>query len=246
MASQITQQLQNETTSTELANLSKILHLLHHRSKNQHRRSIWYRHFNTMRRHLRFLEAEVFPELPAAWPPSRKRKRKQECEIRAEQRLHIWADVLVSKWFAAFSQVVANKRFATLGLVLCAALGRLCKITGVLEMIEEDAGGDVKRLLIDFADGEGESALRTFDKQVNEMDDAGRESDDIGVVIERDDTAESVEPLGFTAKDALKRAHDQSLHALGEEPIPSKKKKKSKGAKGKQGDAIDDIFAELF
>jgi ribonuclease MRP protein subunit RMP1 len=245
MAAHIAHQLQNEKTSKELADLSKLLHLLHHRSKNQHRRSVWYRHFNTMRRHHQQLQAEISPELPASWPPSRKRKRKEECDERVEQRLNFWAEVLVPKWFAAFSQVVADKRFAALGLVLCAALARLCKITGVLERIEESADEDMRGALSKFAFVETGQALLGFDEHMNEMEVAGEESDDVGIVIERGDIEENPEPAIGTGKDEWERVHRQVSHGLEEDAVPPKTTERSKRKKGRKGDAIDDIFAGL-
>ena len=42
-----------------LQHLSDILHLFHHRNKNQHRRSIWWRHFSNFRRQLDALVGEI-------------------------------------------------------------------------------------------------------------------------------------------------------------------------------------------
>jgi ribonuclease MRP protein subunit RMP1 len=244
MAAPAVELLQSDKISSELANLSKILHLLHHRSKNQHRRSIWYRHFNTMRRHLQHLQDEVSPDLPPAWPPSRKRKRKEECEVRADQRMQLWADVLVPKWFAAFSQIVADKRFAALGLVLLAALGRMCKITGVLERIEEGADEDVRLALAKFADGEGGRALRGFDAHVNEMEEVGEESDDVGTVVARVEDEESAEFMVDAGDGAPKTGlHERASPVLEVEGVAPKRKRKTRS---KKGDAIDDIFAGLF
>jgi ribonuclease MRP protein subunit RMP1 len=243
MSSSIPPQLQEEKTSIELANLSRILQLLHHRSRNQHRRSAWYRHFNTMRRHLQHLLKELTPEAPMSWPPSRKRKKIEECELRVEQRLQLWADVLVSKWFSAFSQILADKRFAALGLVLLAALGRLASITGVLERIEDGADEDVRRALEEFAQGEGGRALRSFEDDVREIGDV-EGSDDIGIVVERAKIEEDIELMADTVHDNKPTDATETEQSLAyeEKALPSKKKRK----KSKSGDAIDGIFARLF
>jgi ribonuclease MRP protein subunit RMP1 len=197
-----------------------------------------------MRRHLQHLQAEISPDLPPAWPPSRKRKWKEECEVRVEQRIQLWADVLVPKWFSAFSQVVADKRFAALGLVLLAALGRLCKITGVLERIEEGADEDVRLALAKFAEEDGGRALLGFDAHVDKMEEDGEGPDDIGIVVRRVDNEEVTEITVDAGDDGPeKRLRGRTSPVLEEEDIPLKKKKKTRS---KKGDVIDDIFAGLF
>jgi ribonuclease MRP protein subunit RMP1 len=175
--------------------------------------------------------------------------RKEECEERAEKRLQLWADVLVSKWFAAFSQVIADKRFAALGLVLCAALGTLCKVTGVLERIEDGADEDIRSALANFANGEDGKGLRGFVEHVNRTEDAEEGNDDVGVVIERRDVRRNVKPIDGPREDAQNRPYGQISPTSEEEegePVPQKFQKTNKRARAKKGDAIDDIFAGLF
>ena len=42
-----------------LRSSSQILHLLHHRNKNQHRRAHWFQYLSLLKRHLNKLIAEV-------------------------------------------------------------------------------------------------------------------------------------------------------------------------------------------
>ena len=122
-----------------LTHLSSLLHLLHHRNKNQHRRSTWYRHLSLFRRHLSHLIADYITLL--ATPTTnleraRLRTQTPALQRRISKRLAFWQDVLVGKWQRAFSQVVADGRFSVLGLVMLGCLGGVCRVVGVVEGLE--------------------------------------------------------------------------------------------------------------
>jgi len=51
--------LTSSQPQTTLLTQSRLLHLLHHRNKNQHRRSNWYRHFSSFRREVKKLCGEL-------------------------------------------------------------------------------------------------------------------------------------------------------------------------------------------
>ncbi len=117
-----------------LQHLSGLLYLFHHRNKNQHRRSIWWRHFSTFRRQLNNLVSEVqsLHEVPTTHL-QRSKKKAQDLETKdlVSKRIEFWIDVLVPKWHSTFSQIVTDGRFAVLGLVLIAVLAQACQITGI-------------------------------------------------------------------------------------------------------------------
>ncbi|KAF2719616.1 hypothetical protein K431DRAFT_211726, partial [Polychaeton citri CBS 116435] len=117
-----------------------ILHLIHHRNKNQHRRSHWYRHFDIFRRHVNTLCSQITTlnhRPPTNLERARKRARDKDLQLQIRQRLDAWQDVYVAKWQHAFSQLVADGRFAVVGLALLGALAEVCEVTGITAVFEE-------------------------------------------------------------------------------------------------------------
>ena len=102
----------------ELKQLHNLLHLFHHRNKNQHRRSIWWRSFESFRRELGRVLDEANQWVAATadlskgtWSKGTKglkarmalaqknAARKPQIEAKLKQRLLWWADSLVEKWW---------------------------------------------------------------------------------------------------------------------------------------------------
>lgn len=137
----------------QLDHFSSLLHLLHHRNQNQHRRSIWYRHFSLFRRHLNALLAD-YTALSATPTTNVERTRLKALtpglHTRISQRLAFWQDVLVARWMRAFSQVVADGRFSVLGLVMLGVLGGVCKVVGVVDGLEAEGQAEIERVLEEF------------------------------------------------------------------------------------------------
>lgn len=138
----------------ELQHLSDILHLLHHRNHNQHRRSSWYRHFSIFRRHLStlLLHLAVLAEQPTTNLAKHRKKvtdARTHASIQAD--LAFWRDVLMPKWQHAFAQVVADGRFAVLGVVLLAALAQVGRIVGLDRIYESMGELEIQRVLEQFA-----------------------------------------------------------------------------------------------
>lgn len=155
---------------SQLEHYSNLLHLFHHRNQNQHRRSIWYRHFALFRRQLTALRAD-YTTLSAAPTTAVERTRLKALtpglHTRISQRLTYWQDVLAARWMRAFSQVVADSRFSVLGLVMLGVLGGVCKIVGVVEGLEAEGQAEIERVLEEFGkeawgddDGFGEAIVR--------------------------------------------------------------------------------------
>lgn len=197
--------LQNRTPSPEevaqLTHLSSLLHLLHHRNKNQHGRSIWYRHFSLFRRHLAALLADytTLTTVPATnLERTRLKALTPTLQARITQRLELWKNVLVARWMRAFSQVVADGRFSVLGLVMLGVLGGVCKVVGVAEGLENEGQEEVERVLEEFgrevwgpgggdegevvarADDEGEVVVRVDEGEAVARDDEHELSMELG------------------------------------------------------------------
>lgn len=160
---------------------------------------------------------------------------------KAEVRVGFVRDVLVARWWVAFVQLVGDRQFAAVGLVLVAALGSFCTSLGLEWEDESDVldGVDAEAVLEHFAADAGVD---------------GGEGDDVGVVVERQEGGEGEDWSGSEGRGSednpltdeeqqpkrgpAKRAKRRS------DASPEPKKKKAK--KRKKGDAIDDLFAGLL
>ncbi|KAJ6023261.1 uncharacterized protein N7446_013620 [Penicillium canescens] len=99
--------------SQEILAIHSILHLIFHRNKNQHRGAKWWK-----------------------WLSALKRATLDLARSGAQAHLaHI-----VPRCYVAFSTVVADNRFSSLGVVLLATLARLSKVTGISQELKTQPG----------------------------------------------------------------------------------------------------------
>jgi ribonuclease MRP protein subunit RMP1 len=187
-----------------LTHYSTLLHLLHHRNKNQHRRSPWYRHLSLFRTNLCALLAD-YTTLGTSPTTNLERARLKAqtpaLQTRISKRLIFWQEVLVARWMRAFSQVVADGRFSVLGLVMLGILGGVSRVVGVVEGLDVEGQEQIERVLEEFGreawgnDGwgevyGGEDAERVDEGErvarVDEGEIVAREEVDDGVVAEED------------------------------------------------------------
>nr|POE56679.1 ribonuclease mrp protein subunit rmp1 [Quercus suber] len=246
----------NSEEQTNLQHLSAMLHLFHHRNKNQHRHSLWWRHFSVFRRQLNNLVKDTVQlnATPASHIARTKKKfRDPQVQTRIRERLTFWQEVLVPRWQRAFSQTTADKRFAVLGLVLLAVLAEVCATTGVTTAFE------------DLAQTEVEQVLEKFAKEQWRPDslgpEQGAEVEDVGEAVRRNQDG----VVGTTAVQSLELStatdlEDRSTNTVKKEAtvqskplnrsiskvtknnsIATHQVKKKKRRKG--GNAIDDLFA---
>ena len=222
-----------ETSKEHLANLehlSNLLHLFNHRNKNQHRRSIWWRHFSIFRRHLNHIIEDygALNEVPSTHlERARKRSKNDSLRIRISQRLTLWQDILAPKWHHAFSQLVADGRFAALGVMLLAVLSQTCQILGLVEAFDELGQAEVEKAIEDFG--------KEYWADNDHPGGVSSEGEDLGVVIEREDPStaaasttwldEQHRPFGAKAAPSKRKAGSSGLQQ-------SSQKKKSKGNAG--------------
>ncbi|KAJ5147729.1 hypothetical protein N7526_001081 [Penicillium atrosanguineum] len=94
----------------EILAVYSILHLVYHRNKNQHQRAKWWKWLSALKRITLDLGSTDSAKAAAC-------------------RQHL-ASHLSPRCYMAFSTVIADNQFATLGVVLLAALARLTKATG--------------------------------------------------------------------------------------------------------------------
>ena len=225
----------SKTDLENLQHLSNILHLFHHRNKNQHRRSIWWRHFSSFRRQLNSLVGELqsLHEVPTTHL-LRTRKKTQDRETTSNiiHRREFWGDVLVLQWHGSFSQIVADGRFAVLGLVLIAVLAQTCHIAGINAQFEEKEVAEADRALRDHLD----VGKHVAQDVASSMHDA----DDLGEVVDRegmgDEEKKDGMPLHTTTGEAKAKVQ-RTKSGIARTTPPRKRRKK--------GNAIDDLFSGL-
>jgi ribonuclease MRP protein subunit RMP1 len=216
---------QMKKTATEeeqpqtLAALCQILNALYIRNKNQHRRSSWWKHFSIFRKQVNSLSSEVsLPDLSSV---------PIGLSSAGERRVESWITKYIFVWNAAFSQLLMERRFASLGLVLMGALARVCAITGISSevakqrriMIEND-----KQTVLD-QQPEINTAPQMAEMKVNAID--------LGEVVQRPSEAKEAAVL-----EEQYRSPEAQMKNESSLKDPKKKRKKHKHE-------IDDIFASF-
>lgn len=219
-----------------LEHIADLLHLFHHRNKNQHRRSIWWRHFSTFRRQLNALVEDIrgLNKIPTTHLERTKKKaRDKETQNKISERLTFWQDVLVSKWQNAFSQAVADGRFSVLGLVLTAALAQVCQIVGITTTFEDLGQTEVEKVLDEF------SREQSWDDGGHANVSADGE-EDVGQVVARGEVKADDRFDTNTVPHGHKKIVRDKATAK-----PSKATTQPARKKRRKGNAIDDLFSGL-
>ncbi|KAL2862971.1 uncharacterized protein BJX67DRAFT_385080 [Aspergillus lucknowensis] len=106
----------------DICRIHKILHLIFHRNKNQHRRTKWWKWLSILKR--------------TVWNLALSLGSAQERLPSAEFYRQYLADRVVPRCYEAFSVVVADVQFSALGTVLLATLACLSKWTGIDENLK--------------------------------------------------------------------------------------------------------------
>ncbi|KAK5787498.1 hypothetical protein VI817_009995 [Penicillium citrinum] len=185
--------------TTECEAVRSILHLIYHRNKNQHQGMKWWRWLSKLKRTVSDLVSM---------------KPKDFINSSYPQYL---SQYLIPRCYQAFSTVVADNQFSTLGIVLLATLARLVKATGIkfskLARVEVKLP---KNIPVRSEVDRGERIVRVDDV-------------DVGVGVD----AVSVS------------RQKQSSETVSQEKSSKEKRKRVKTAKKKKN-AIDDIFGGLF
>lgn len=164
--------------------------------------------------------------------------------------------MLLTLLHRAFSTLIADKQFSTLGVVLLAVLGRVARIVGVGEGEGEDAERDVDSAARDARLAEGGNS-GVVGEDLGEVVGRGtitttataqEEGGDVHPMVEGD-SAKLDLGLGIGGSTALaekrvsdvatSRESDEMDAAANKDPPPRPKKKR------KKGNAIDELFSEL-
>lgn len=257
--------------ATELRKLSHLTHILYVRNKNQHRRSHWWRHLNVFRRQLRALCEEVVPDPPAsatklaipspgislldARPDVKYATVDFSLEVTGagQQRIDAWDQIYLSKWYSAFGQILAERRFAALGITLLAVLSRISHIIGLNRFLAElaDESSDIP---------EGHEAMVLTSRALAEIPSTG---DDLGEIVERrPSTSQRRDSIDGHGRHAfMEEEREKTLRRAGSADAPemlgswttpqeseddnSKPKPRKRKNMKKKSNAIDDLFDGL-
>ncbi|KAL1889786.1 Ribonuclease MRP protein subunit rmp1 [Sporothrix stenoceras] len=135
--------LQRYTAAADrLEEIRVMLHGLHRLHKNQHRVSTyWWPAFGQLRRHVRRLEEDVIP-LKSMVKEGAGEMEPIDEEKRAIERARSVREDFVPKAYLAFSRLVADRRFAQLGLLL---MGILAQVHTTLRWVSGDLATKKRR-----------------------------------------------------------------------------------------------------
>ncbi|KAG9235507.1 hypothetical protein BJ875DRAFT_542060 [Amylocarpus encephaloides] len=224
----------------KLTTLHQTLHLLHHRNKNQHRLTKWYKYFSEFRRHSQKLISEAQNYISAR-NLSKKSKFTEAAEVKLKGRLEFCCS-MVERWYFAFSTVVADNQYASLGLML---IGCLARFQSVTRDLCDEYGFEIEVLGDETMNEAGEVPVLQAEQE-------GAKEDDLGEIISREDVVEGFDdsvlvqdetPPDVKSEKKKKRKKAEEEIVV-EEVTPEKRQKKKK--KRKKGDAFDDLFGSLI
>ncbi|RAK96425.1 uncharacterized protein BO80DRAFT_429055 [Aspergillus ibericus CBS 121593] len=189
-----------------------ILHLIFHRNKNQHRGTKWWKWLSILKRDTLKLAKSL--DRHGGPGPS------------ADEYKHHLAIHVIPKCYLAFSTVVADGQFSTLGTVLLATLARLTRATGI-----------DKEMMVST------QQAKTFTGPVCGID--AQKNEDVGVVLcRRENSSAPMMPSRTKDSHNSRHAHNSGgpkeyKSAVGLDGKKIRKKKRTK-------DAIDDLFDSLL
>jgi ribonuclease MRP protein subunit RMP1 len=245
--------LPTENAIKELKNLYRITNAIYIRNKNQHRRSHWWMQFNLFRKHLRILTSSELVLQPASNETAEHSNTifthpSPLLRLAGHFRVANWIESLIPLWHAAFGQLLTERRFASIGVVLLAVLARTCWLVGATQALMERGKGELAGEMIAESKGlesEGGGLAAAREEILGEIE-VLDEVADVGEVIERTQVQGLLNELDVTeailespSVDIVKRKGKK-----GEKLEKSAKKAKTATNKKKSSKRqIDDIFS---
>ncbi|CCD26018.2 Rmp1p NDAI_0G02430 [Naumovozyma dairenensis CBS 421] len=240
----------------------RILHLLYHRNKNQHRLSIWWKRFNMLKRNCaqvielieyHYKQPEYNGKMTSSSSSKSKRQKQKIVIIRLYRLIHsMFSKRYLSKMYYDFNGIIALGQFVTLGVVLVGLLGRIYSI--YLELFElnrnnfKHVGCIIKDIPINkILVNETNQAIM---KSINQ-EELGEE---LGEEISIDDTMHNVRNtiieqqlddnvIEMKISTGIRiQENITTEHTIEKKKDNKIKKKKNKKSKSKSKSAIDSIF----
>ncbi|KAH8431217.1 uncharacterized protein LDX57_008879 [Aspergillus melleus] len=199
-----------ETEADQVFAVYSTLHLIFHRNKNQHGKTKWWKWLSILKRATLSLARSLRHEA----------LRSSANETSSMYRQYLATDT-IPRCYLAFSTVVADVQFSTVGTVLLATLARLAKVTGI-----------DKQLKTTFrADRASKSRAPSIGPQINE---------DLGEVLTRKLHSPPPKEPGLKGSDMAKSGSVPEMASAASVAQVKKSKKR------KKKDAIDDLFNGLL
>ncbi|KAJ5822903.1 hypothetical protein N7447_005243 [Penicillium robsamsonii] len=195
--------------SKEILAVHSTLHLIFHRNKNQHRRTKWWKWLSILKRATLDL-------------------------ARSGVKSHL-ATHIIPRCYIAFSTVIADNQFSTLGIVLLATLARLSKITGISHQLKvQPVASKSKPTPVVAKEDLGERIRRIDDAPLTRPVKVLQSESKVSKVPK-------VPKVPKVSKVSKVSKEKKSTEKLTEDGVskPTLKKKKKKNA-------IDDLFSGLF
>ncbi|KAK2861103.1 hypothetical protein FQN49_004538 [Arthroderma sp. PD_2] len=236
------------TASRDIRSIHRTLHLLYHHNKNQHRLTKWWKWLSMLKRWTLNLAFEIgkienFEDVLDG------NGNKDEHPFAAVWKIMSYLrDELVPRCYRAFSTVVADIQFSSLGVVLVATLAEVFKAV----QINTDELSKLARVFESEKQPEAITSKSDASLTANE---------DFGEVIRREEVVsrskERTKPAASTASEDRKKrkksAMDKSTKRKVDDDTPvvtnldkaESLKKEKKKKKKRKANAIDDIFAGL-
>ncbi|KIH90690.1 hypothetical protein SPBR_00788 [Sporothrix brasiliensis 5110] len=186
-ASLLTPKARYVAAAERVEEVSAMLHGLNRLHKNQHRVSTyWWPVFGQLRRHVRRLEAVVRPLTAAkAKVDGDDQSDEEKAAIMCARAVR---DDFIPKAYLAFSRLIADRRFAQLGLLLMAILAQ---VHTALRWVSGDLATDKRRIASDEDDGDDDQIEDELADAGIQHDAPGEFGDDLGEVIARVDDSEN-------------------------------------------------------
>ncbi|KAK5017818.1 RNase MRP subunit [Cryomyces antarcticus] len=222
--------------------IEKLLHVMFHRNHNQHRRSVWWKHFAGFRRGLSHLlrDQESVEMLRVTKRGKKLKEDLDKVDQKMRERIGLWKDVYVEKWWISY-EVMAEEQVHE---VLCQFAAE--EWAGMVELgtptRREDLGEAVERSSFGPSSiGARRSKSRSESMGVTDshsermaVTDSSSGNDFLGRSTKHDVS------MGNPASHAAKRSHgpESSTESSTEAKPPKKKRKKA--------NAIDELFSGLL
>jgi hypothetical protein len=172
---------------------------------------------------------------------ARARKKAQDLKnrTRIQQRLAFWQSVLLTNWQHTFSQLVADGRFAVLGVVLIASLAQVCAITGLTANLEQLGQAEVEKVLEEFAREDWDLGPHLT---------GSADFEDLGQVVKREQAIRSMPAAESDQKPHSNESKKSFGAAVGTPTNHARPvtKEKCHNRKRRNKDAIDDLFSDLL
>ncbi|SMN20683.1 similar to Saccharomyces cerevisiae YLR145W RMP1 Subunit of RNase MRP, which processes pre-rRNA and has a role in cell cycle-regulated degradation of daughter cell-specific mRNAs [Maudiozyma saulgeensis] len=197
---------------TSLQQEERLIKLIHHRNKNQHRVAVWWRQFCTLKR--------VVSQITILL------QHRNKLPVNALYHVtHKFMRTQVKKMYYEFNGVISLGQFPTLGVVLIGLLGRIHNHVAKLIVLHSE----------EFSKFKQTNSVKKQDDAINGIhisDDITMFNEEVGeIIIEKDIVDIKAIPLMEIEEEITKKSTNSKK---------KKKKKTSKSKKPKS--AIDSIF----